>query len=63
MATSPDAPGKGATVDARLAVLCACGHNIRKFLAHLRAWLALIVVTILTAAYPPDRQYHAVTSA
>lgn len=54
---------KGATGDALFAVLCACGHNIRKILAHLRAWLAWIGVTILNAAYHPGRQYQAVTSA
>ena len=54
---------KGATGDAIFAVLCACGHNIRKILAHLRACLAWIVVTILNAAYHPGRQYQAVTSA
>ena len=54
---------KGTTGDALFAVLCACGHNIRKILAHLRACLAWIVVTILNAAYHPGRQYQAVTSA
>ena len=54
---------KGTTGDALFAVLCACGHNIRKILAHLRAWLAWIVVAILNAAYHLGRQYQAVTSA
>lgn len=32
-------PLKGTIGDAVFAVLNACGHNIRKILAHLRAWL------------------------
>ena len=56
-------PLKGTSGDALFAVLCACGHNIRKILAHLRAWLAWIVAAILQAAYHPSRQYQAVTSA
>ena len=47
----------------RAAFLCACGHNIRKILAHLRAWLAWIFAAILNAAYQPGRQYHAGTAA
>ena len=36
-------PLKGTTGDAIFAVLCGCGHNIRKILAHLRAiWAAVI---------------------
>lgn len=54
---------KGTIGDALFAVLCACGHNIRKILAHLRAWLAWIVAAMLATAYQPDRQYQAVTSA
>jgi len=40
---------KGTLGDALFAVLCGCGHNIRKILAHLRALLALIIAAILTA--------------
>ena len=29
--------------DALFAALCACGHNIRKIMAHLKSWLALII--------------------
>jgi len=36
-------PLKGTTGDAIFAVLCGCGHNIRKILAHLRALLALLL--------------------
>ena len=42
-------PLKGTLGDALFAVLCGCGHNIRKILAHLRALLALIIAAILTA--------------
>ena len=34
---------KGTLGDAIFAVLCGCGHNLRKILAHLRAWLAQIL--------------------
>ena len=43
-------PLKGRIGDAVFAVLCACGHNIRKILAHLRALLSLcfqMIVAIL----------------
>jgi IS5 family transposase len=53
---------KGTIGDALFAALCACGHNIRKILAHLRSWLVCIVVAILNALYHPGRQYKAVTS-
>ncbi|MFC0281530.1 IS5/IS1182 family transposase, partial [Falsigemmobacter intermedius] len=43
-------PLKGATGDAIFAVLCACGHNIRKILAHPRLWLACIMAAIWVAA-------------
>jgi IS5 family transposase len=56
-------PLKGTIGDALFATLCACGHNIRKILAHLRAWLAWIVAATLKAVYQPDRQYQAVTTA
>ena len=42
-------PLKGTTGDALFAVLCACGHNLRKILAHLRAFLALLIAAILGA--------------
>jgi IS5 family transposase len=38
---------KGTLGDALFAVLCGCGHNLRKILAHLRAWLAQIIAAIL----------------
>jgi IS5 family transposase len=40
---------KGTIGDALFAVLCGCGHNIRKILAHLRAFLAMILATVLAA--------------
>lgn len=39
-------PLKGTTGDAIFAVLCGCGHNIRKILAHLRALLPLLIAAI-----------------
>lgn len=45
-------PLKGTTGDAIFAVLCACGHNIRKILAHLRALLALFIAAILASIGP-----------
>jgi transposase, IS5 family len=56
-------PLKGTIGDALFAVLNACGHNIRKILAHLRARLAWIIAAILSAVRHPGRQYQAVTSA
>ncbi len=37
---------KGTIGDAVFAVLNACGHNIHKILAHLRAWLAWIIAVL-----------------
>lgn len=36
-------PLKSTVGNALFALLCACGHNIRKILAHLRTWLAWFV--------------------
>jgi len=48
---------KGTLGDAVFAVLCGCGHNIRKILAHLRALLRAIVAMIMAILLPPrDRQ-------
>ncbi|SDX94722.1 transposase, IS5 family [Roseicitreum antarcticum] len=44
---------KGTIGDALFAVLCACGHNIRKILAHLRTWLALIFASVWNAISGP----------
>ena len=40
-------PLKGRIGDAIFAVLCACGHNIRKILAHIRALWAFVIRFIL----------------
>src|SRR3712207_8738446 len=38
---------KGTLGDALFAVLCGCGHNIRKILAHLRALLAALLTSLV----------------
>ena len=49
---------KGTTGDAIFAVLCGCGHNIRKILAHLRALLAAILTVVLaTLSQQHTRQF------
>ncbi|GHE00870.1 IS5 family transposase [Allgaiera indica] len=42
-------PLKGTIGDAIFAVLCGCGHNIRKILAHLRAIITAILTAVLAA--------------
>jgi IS5 family transposase len=54
---------KGTLGDTLFAVLCACGHNIRKTLAHLRAWLVWIAAAVMNAVDHQGRQYQAVTPA
>ena len=51
-------PLKGSSGDTLFAVLCGCGHNIRKILAHLRALFALLISMILNAlpGAGPDHQ-------
>jgi IS5 family transposase len=46
---------KGTTGDALFAVLCGCGHNIRKILAHLRALLAALLAGLIQAHAGQDR--------
>ena len=53
-------PLKGTIGDAVFAVLNACGHNIRKILAHLRAWLAWIIAVLWTPEISPNR--HCLTA-
>ncbi len=48
---------KGTIGDAIFAVLCGCGHNIRKILAHLRAILTAIL-TVLFAAVSAGSHRH-----
>ncbi|MEW6748018.1 MAG: IS5 family transposase [Planctomycetota bacterium] len=49
---------KGTHGDALFAVLCGCGHNIRKILAHLRALFVQIIAAILDLVrLMQDRRY------
>jgi IS5 family transposase len=50
-------PLKGTIGDAVFAVMNACGHNIRKILAHLRTWLAWLIAVLSTPEVPPNRRY------
>jgi len=50
---------KGTIGDALYAVLCGCGHNIRKILAHLRA----LLLALLQAMGQPDHQPATVQTA
>lgn len=50
-------PLKGTIGDAVFAVLNACGHNIRKILVHLRAWLAWIIAVLWTAKTRQQPRY------
>jgi IS5 family transposase len=47
-------PLKGSSGDAIFAVLCGCGHNIRKILAHLRALCAAIIAWFLAELFSPE---------
>jgi IS5 family transposase len=47
---------KGSLGDALFAVLCGCGHNIRKILAHLRALLLALLASLIHAIAQPDRR-------
>jgi IS5 family transposase len=49
-------PLKGTAGDAIFAVLCACGHNIRKTLAHLRALWAAIIGWLIARLNSPITQ-------
>lgn len=53
-------PLKGTLGDALFAVLCGCGHNIRKTLAHLRALLALIIAAILAEISAPATTHQTI---
>ena len=46
---------KGTEGDTVFAVLCGCGHNIRKILNHIRAFCALILTALCTAAIAGER--------
>ena len=56
-------PLKGTIGDALFAVLCACGHNIRKILAHLRALLVLLIGVVLELIRPAQDPQPACTAA
>jgi len=45
---------KGTFGDATFAVLCGCGHNIRKILAHLKALLLALLASLIQALDRPE---------
>ena len=49
--------------DAIFAVLCGCGHNIRKILAHLRALLVLVMAALVTALRPQKQGCNQLAAA
>jgi IS5 family transposase len=59
----PRYPLKGTIGDALFAVLCACGHNIRKILAHLKPWLACMIAALRAAINAPDQCHQIVIAA
>ncbi|MFV0385468.1 MAG: hypothetical protein ACK5L9_15950, partial [Paracoccus sp. (in: a-proteobacteria)] len=56
-------PLKGRIGDAIFAVLCACGHNIRKILAHIRALWAAVILLILRIIVVDNRPPHMLSAA
>lgn len=54
---------KGTIGDAIFAVLCGCGHNICKILAHLRSLLLALLATLIQAMGQPDHHLVAVQTA
>ena len=56
-------PLKGRIGDAVFAVLCACGHNIRKILAHLRALLSLFRQLIAAILWEENPRIPAIIAA
>jgi len=54
---------RGTLGDALFAVLCGCGHNIRKILVHLRKLLAAIVTLVLATIRRERFQHHSLTAA
>ena len=54
---------KGTLGDALFAVLCGCGHNLRKILAHLRALFAAIITLILGFVWPTQDHQHSYATA
>jgi IS5 family transposase len=53
---------KGKFGDAVFAVLCGCGHNIRKILAHIRA-LIIAILAVVFAAVSPEIDHPNVRAA
>ena len=51
---------KGSLGDALYAVLCGCGHNIRKILAHLRTLLLALLASLIEVIAQSDR--HPITA-
>jgi len=56
-------PLRGTIGDDLFAVLCGCGHNIRKALPYLRALLALMIAAILLACCATEPAHRPVTTA
>ena len=56
-------PLKGRIGDAVFAVLCACGHNIRKILAHIRALWAVVIRFIRAIVERTDGSLRGLTAA
>ena len=56
-------PLKGRIGDAIFAVLCACGHNIRKILAHLRALWSLFLELAATTIWDAKSRQGALALA
>ncbi len=54
---------KGALGDALFAVLCGCGHSIRKILPHLRALLAAVITIVLAVLRQAGFQRHSLAAA
>jgi len=54
---------KGTMGDALFAVLCGCGHNLRKILAHLRAWLVQIIAAVLDLSRAMQDHQHGYATA
>lgn len=52
-------PLKGTIGDAIFAVLCGCGHNIRKIRAHLRAILTAILAVLFAAVSSGNHRHYA----
>lgn len=56
-------PLKGAIGDAIFALLCGCGHNIRKILAHLRAIITAILAAVLAGLRAGNQRPYAEVGA